>query len=50
MKTGGINAVRNEAGQATLSLHTYGRHVNHTARSQLDLETKEKKDFVVQVA
>ena len=50
MKTGGIHAVRNETGQVTLSLHTYGRHVNHTARSKFDLETNEKKDFVVQVA
>ena len=50
MKTGGIHAVRNETDAVTLSLHTYGKHVNHTNRSQFDLETKVKKDFIVQVA
>lgn len=49
MKTGGIHSVRNETDKVTLSLHTYGRHVNHTVRSQYDLETGEKKDFKVQV-
>jgi hypothetical protein len=33
----------------TLSLHTYGMHVNHTNRSQFNLETNEKKDFYVRV-
>ncbi len=50
MKTGGIHAVRNETDKVTLSLHTYGRHVNHTPRSQFDLETNEKKDFIVRVS
>jgi predicted metal-dependent enzyme (double-stranded beta helix superfamily) len=49
MKTGGIHAVHNETDSLTLSLHTYGKHVNHTRRSQFDLETNEKKDFVVRV-
>ena len=49
MKTGGIHAVRNETDQVTLSLHTYGKHVNHTNRSQYDPETREKKDFIVRV-
>jgi predicted metal-dependent enzyme (double-stranded beta helix superfamily) len=49
MKTGGIHSVRNETDKVTLSLHTYGRHVNHTVRSQYNLETGEKKDFKVQV-
>ncbi|MDH3378543.1 MAG: cysteine dioxygenase family protein [Gammaproteobacteria bacterium] len=50
MKTGGIHAVRNESDQVTLSLHTYGMHVNHTNRSQFDLKTNEEKSFVVTVA
>jgi predicted metal-dependent enzyme (double-stranded beta helix superfamily) len=50
MKTGGIHEVRNETDAVTLSLHTYGKHVNHTIRSQFDLETKVKKDFKVDVA
>ena len=49
MKTGGIHAVRNETDRVTLSLHTYGKHVNYTERSQFDLETKEEKDFILQV-
>jgi predicted metal-dependent enzyme (double-stranded beta helix superfamily) len=49
MKTGGIHAVRNESDHVTVSLHTYGKHVNHTNRSQFDPETKEKKDFIVRV-
>ena len=50
MKTGGIHEVRNETGAMTLSLHTYGKHVNHTNRSQFDLESRIKKDFIVEVA
>ena len=49
MKTGGIHMVRNETDAVTLSLHTYGKHVNHTDRSQFDLESKEKKDLKVKV-
>lgn len=50
MKNGGIHLVRNETDAITVSLHTYGKHVNHTNRSQYNLETNEKKDFVVNVA
>jgi len=49
MKTGGIHAVRNETDAVTLSLHTYGRHVNRTDRKQFDLETKSVRDFIVKV-
>ena len=49
MKTGGIHAVQNETDAMTLSLHTYGKHVNHTNRSQFNLETNEIKEFVVRV-
>lgn len=49
MKSGGIHSVHNETGTVSLSIHTYGKHVNHTERSQFDLETHEKKDFVVSV-
>jgi len=50
MKTGGIHAVHNNTDKITLSLHTYGKHINHTNRSQFDLTTNAKKDFVVKVA
>lgn len=49
MKTGGIHMVRNETDRVTISLHTYGKHVNFTERSQFDLSTNEKKDFKVDV-
>ena len=49
MKTGGIHAVRNDSDTLSISVHTYGRHINHTGRSQFDLDTGEKKDFIVQV-
>ena len=49
MKTGGIHAVRNETDRVTLSFHTYGKHVNYTNRSQFDLETRARKDFIVRV-
>jgi predicted metal-dependent enzyme (double-stranded beta helix superfamily) len=49
MKTGGIHSVHNDTENISLSLHSYGRHVNHTDRSQFDLETQEKKDFIVSV-
>lgn len=49
MKSGGIHSVQNETDAVTLSLHTYGKHVNHNNRSQFDLETNEKKDFVVRL-
>jgi predicted metal-dependent enzyme (double-stranded beta helix superfamily) len=49
MKTGGIHSVVNETDSITLSLHTYGKHLNHTGRAQFDLETNQKKDFLVNV-
>jgi len=49
MKTGGIHSVHNETDSLSISLHTYGKHVNYTGRSQFDLETKKKKDFIVSV-
>ena len=49
MKSGGIHSVHNDTDKVTLSLHTYGKHPNHTGRSQFDLETGKKKDFIVQV-
>ncbi|HUS95827.1 MAG TPA: cysteine dioxygenase family protein [Hyphomicrobiaceae bacterium] len=50
MKTGGIHSVINESNTVSLSLHTYGKHLNHTGRAQYDLTTNAKKDFIVTVA
>ena len=49
MKTGGIHEVRNETDAVTLSLHTYGRHVNYTERAQYDLEAQTRTEFKVKV-
>jgi predicted metal-dependent enzyme (double-stranded beta helix superfamily) len=49
MKTGGIHMVTNETDRVTLSVHTYGRHINHTNRSQFDLDSKQRKAFIVRV-
>lgn len=49
MRSGGIHAVVNRTDKVTLSLHTYGRHFNYTGRSQFNLETKERRSFVVNV-
>ena len=49
IRSGGIHKVSNETDALTLSLHTYGRHVNYTNRSQFNLETKERKAFLLQV-
>lgn len=49
IKTGGIHAVYNDSDQVTLSLHTYGKHINHTIRSQYDLDTNTAKEFKVDI-
>jgi predicted metal-dependent enzyme (double-stranded beta helix superfamily) len=36
LRSGEIHSVRNEGVGVSVSLHVYGRHVNHTARSQFD--------------
>jgi len=49
MKSGGIHSVHNETDDTTISLHTYGKHVNFTNRSQFDLESGACKSFIVEV-
>ncbi|KAA3633387.1 MAG: hypothetical protein DWQ08_01970 [Proteobacteria bacterium] len=49
MKNGGIHAVRNDTDAVTVSLHTYGMHVNFTDRCQYDTETGETKYFTVRI-
>jgi predicted metal-dependent enzyme (double-stranded beta helix superfamily) len=49
IRTGGIHKVTNETDALTLSLHTYGRHVNYTNRSQFNLDTNECKEFKLSV-
>ena len=50
MKNGGIHSVWNETDRVTLSLHTYGMHVNYTERSQYDPESNGAEAFQVNIA
>jgi len=42
-----IHSVTNDTDGVTVSLHVYGKHVNHTTRSQFDPETRVAKEFKV---
>ena len=33
-----------------MSLHTYGRHINYTGRSEFDLESKREKPYAIKIA
>jgi len=47
LESGKIHSVMNRTGRVTLSLHVYGRHINHTGRSQFDIENNREIPFVV---
>ena len=49
MKTGGIHKVTNETDRMTLSLHTYGRHINYTDRAQFDPQNKTCERFKLNI-
>lgn len=44
-----IHTVWNETDKVTLSLHTYGKHINFTGRSEFDPSAKTEKAYVVTV-
>lgn len=44
---GAIHSVANKTDRVTLSLHVYGKHLNHTGRSQFDPEKKTETPFIV---
>jgi predicted metal-dependent enzyme (double-stranded beta helix superfamily) len=50
MQPDSIHSVINETGSVTVSLHVYGKHVNHTDRSQFDPEQNTEKGFIVKIA
>jgi len=50
MPAGTIHSVWNETPETTVSLHIYGRHINHTSRSQFDLEKQAETPYLVKVA
>jgi predicted metal-dependent enzyme (double-stranded beta helix superfamily) len=50
MPAGAIHSVVNESDRVTLSLHVYGKHVNHTERSQFDPAQRTETTFKVKLA
>ena len=44
-----IHSVINDTTSVTISLHVYGKHVNHTERSQFDPEQHTEQGFIVRV-
>ncbi|MGI9520108.1 MAG: hypothetical protein ACR2PG_00535 [Hyphomicrobiaceae bacterium] len=44
-----IHSVWNTGDQVSISLHTYGRHINYTGRSEFDPEEKIERPYVVSV-
>ena len=45
-----IHSVRNVGKDVSMSLHTYGRHINYTGRSEFDLENKLEKPYAIKIA
>ncbi len=48
MRMGEIHSVVSETDKTTLSFHVYGRHLNHTGRSQFDTERKLEIPFIIE--
>jgi predicted metal-dependent enzyme (double-stranded beta helix superfamily) len=40
MRSGAVHSVHNDSDRISVSLHIYGRHVNHTQRSKFDPERR----------
>ncbi len=45
-----IHTVSNTGMQVSVSLHTYGLHLNHTGRSEFDLTAKTERPYIVTVS
>jgi len=45
-----IHSVWNVGKDISMSLHTYGRHINYTGRSEFDLRHRLEKPYVIKVA
>ena len=45
-----IHSVWNVGKGTSMSLHTYGRHINYTGRSEFDPDGKSEKPYVIKVA
>ena len=49
MLPGAIHSVTNGTAQTTVSLHTYGEHINFTDRSQFDPERETAEPFILDI-
>ena len=49
MRTGQIHSIWNESSSTSLSLHIYGRNIQHTGRSQFDVQRKTETPFVLKL-
>lgn len=49
MPAGGLHSIWNETDAVTVSLHVYGKHLNHTGRSQFDPEKRTVAPLAVRV-
>ena len=49
MPNGMIHGVWNDGDSVSVSLHIYGKHINHTARSKYDLENNAASPFIVSI-
>jgi len=49
MRTGEIHSVENESKEMTMTFHVYGRHLNHTGRSQFDVEKNLEIPFILEM-
>ena len=50
MPTGVIHSVWNDSDRISVSLHVYGRHINHTGRSQFDPVARTETPYKVRIA
>jgi predicted metal-dependent enzyme (double-stranded beta helix superfamily) len=49
MRTGQIHSVRNESDSVSVSLHIYGKNIQHTGRSQFDVDKRTETPFLLKV-
>jgi len=49
MRSGQIHSVWNDTDAVSLSLHIYGKNIQHTGRSQFDVERRTQTPFLLQV-
>ena len=49
MPSGTIHQVWNKTDSVSVSLHIYGTHINHTGRSQFDVQNCVERPFVTKV-